>query len=188
MKKYLSRLIPLLLIIVLLLIIHYFSYLEQKYIDEEDMNNRQIVTLKKVVDWDTVSVVLSWEIVSVRLIWVDSPEKTTTRYWYTECYGQESTDYLSWLLARWVTMELEYDQTQWLYDKHDRVLAYIFLSWVNINEKIIRDWYWWEYTYNLPYRYQSEFVDAERYASENYLWLWGACNWERLPIESKDNN
>ena len=127
-------LITLLIVIFLLLWIYFYSYNEQKNIDKEDTSNRQITTIKKVIDWDTVSVILSWEIVSVRLIWVDSPERTTTRYWYTECYGQESTDYLSWILTKWSKIELEYDQTQWLYDKHNRILAYIFLSWININQ------------------------------------------------------
>ena len=176
-------LITLWIILLLGLWIYLFSYLEQKYIDEADMNNRQVVTLKKVVDWDTISVLLSWGVVSVRLIWVDSPEKTTTRYWYIECYGQESSDYLSWLLSKGSVIQLEYDQTQWLYDKHDRILAYVFLSWVNINKKIIRDWYWWEYTYNLPYRYQSEFINAESYAAENRLWLRDICSWNRIAIE-----
>lgn len=168
-------LITLLIVIFLLLWIYFYSYNEQKNIDKEDTSNRQITTIKKVIDWDTVSVILSWEIVSVRLIWVDSPERTTTRYWYTECYGQESTDYLSWILTKWSKIELEYDQTQWLYDKHNRILAYIFLSWININEQIIKNWYWYEYTYNLPYRYQSAFINAENYAIKNNLWLWKTC-------------
>lgn len=188
MKKFLSRLMPLLIILLLLLAIHFFSSLQQKYIDEKDRNNRQQVTIKKVVDWDTVSVILSWETISVRLIWIDTPEKTTTRYWYTECYWEESSDYLKQLLPKWTSIELEYDQTQWLYDVHDRILAYIFLSWVNINEKIIKDWYWWEYTYNLPYRYQSQFIDAEIYAKTNNLWLRNICWWERLPIDQTWSN
>ena len=172
-------LITLWILILILLWIYFFSNLKEKYDTQEAINNRQVVTLKKVVDWDTVNVILSWEVVSVRLIWVDTPEKTTTRYWYTECYWEEATDYLSWLLLRWTHIELEYDESQWLYDKHDRILAYIFLSWVNINEKIIKDWFWHEYTYNLPYRYQTNFIKAENYAIENNLWLWWAC-WETV--------
>ena len=177
-NRYISMkdfLITLWILILLLLWIYFFSNLKEKYETQEAINNRQIVTLKKVVDWDTINVLLSWEAVSVRLIWVDTPEKTTTRYWYTQCYGQEATDYLSWLLPKWTTLQLEYDESQGLYDKHDRILAYIFLSWVNINELIIKNWYWWEYTYNLSYRYQSEFINAENYAIENNLWLWSYC-------------
>ena len=188
MKKYTSRLASILITIVLLLTIYLLSKLEEKYINEQDINNREIVSVKKVVDWDTISVILSWEVISVRLIWVDSPEKTTTRYWYTECFWEESSNYLKELLPKWTNIQLEYDQTQWLYDKHDRILGYVFLSGININEKIIRDWYWWEYTYNLPYRYQSDFIKAENYAIENNLWLWKECNWERISIEKENNN
>jgi endonuclease YncB( thermonuclease family) len=170
-----DTLITLWILILLLLWIYFFSNLREKYDKDVALENRQIVTVKKVVDWDTINVLLSWEIASVRLIWVDTPEKTTTRYWYTQCYGQEATDYLSWLLLRWSKIELEYDDSQWLYDKHDRILAYVLQSWVNINELIIKNWYWWEYTYNLSYRYQSEFIDAENFAIKNNLWLWNYC-------------
>lgn len=172
MKDYL---ITLWILTLLLLWIYFFSNLKQQYNTQEAISNRETVIVKNVVDWDTINVLLSWEIASVRLIGVDTPEKTTTRYWYTECYWEEATDYLSWLLLRWSMVELEYDQSQWLYDKHNRILAYIFLSWININEKIIKNWYWKEYTYNLPYRYQSEFIDAENYALNNKLWLREVC-------------
>ena len=59
MKKYLSRLAPILIIIALLITIYLLSKLEEKYINEEDMNNREIVNIQKVVDGDTVSVLLS---------------------------------------------------------------------------------------------------------------------------------
>ena len=175
-----DTLITLWIIILLLSWIYFFSNLQEKYNKQEALNNRQTVTVMKVVDWDTINVLLSWKIVSVRLIWVDTPEKTTTRYWYTECYWQEATDYLSWLLIRWTKVELEYDNSQWLYDKHDRILAYVFQSWININEIIIKNWYWIEYTYNLPYRYQSEFIDAENFAIKNNLWLRNECQQEDI--------
>ena len=178
-----DTLITIWIILLLLLWIWFFYNIKEKYITQEAVNNRQTVIFKKVVDWDTVNVLLSWEVVSVRLIWVDTPEKTTTRYWYAECYWEEASNYLSWLLLRWTAIQLEYDDSQWLYDVHDRILAYVFLSWININEQIIRDWYWWEYTYNLPYRYQSDFIKAENYAIENKLWIWNVCSWNRIAIE-----
>ena len=174
-----NTLVTLLVLIVLLIWIYFFTNLKEEYNTQEAIDNRQLVTLQKVVDWDTINVLLSWEIIPVRLIWVDTPEKTTTRYWYTECYWEESTEYLTKLLPKWISLQLEYDESQWLYDKHDRILAYIFLSWVNINEKIIKDWFWREYTFNLPYRYQNEFIKAENNAIQKNLWLWSAC-WEKI--------
>lgn len=171
------------IIVLFWLCVYYLSSLEESYLNNEDITNRQKATVKKIIDWDTINVVLSWEVVSVRLIWIDSPEKTGKRYGYAECYGKESTDYLSKLLPKWSNIELEYDYSQWLYDAYDRTLAYVFISWLNINEKIIKDWYWWEYTYDKPYRYQSEFIKAEKFASKWKFWLWVSCSWERIPIE-----
>lgn len=143
-------------------------------------------TVTNVIDWDTVSVKLNWETVSVRLIWVDAPEKTAKRYGYSECYWEESYEYLSRLLNK-KDVYLEYDESQWMYDAYDRILAYVFLGWENINKKIIRDGYGWEYTYNKPYKYQSDFKNAQNLAEKDKLWLWNTCNWEMVPLEKENN-
>jgi micrococcal nuclease len=43
---------------------------------------------------------------------------------------------------------------------------------------MIADGYGWEYTYNLPYKYQTEFKEAMKSAEKNNLGLWNenACN------------
>ena len=74
------------------------------------------------------------------MIWVDAPESYDTRYSYTECFWTVSSKYLKNLLSN-KKIWLEYDNTQWRYDKYDRILAYVFLNWENINKKIISDWY-----------------------------------------------
>ena len=138
-----------------------------------------------VIDWDTITVKLDWKSTSVRLIWVDTPEKTAKRYGYTECYWEDASEYLSKLID-WKDVYLEYDESQWQYDSYDRILAYVFLGSENINEKIIKDWYGWEYTYNKPYKYQSEFKEAQKYAEKNNLWLWNSCNGERIPLVNEN--
>ena len=159
---------------------------------ENDVNEERIVNsntnpkvnenirVEEVVDWDTIRVTLNWRSEKIRLIWVDAPESYDTRYWYTECFWMASSNYLTNLLSN-KTIWLEYDSTQWTYDKYNRILAYVFLNWENINEKIISDWYAWEYTYDLPYKYQKEFKKAENNARTSYKWLRNknTCNWER---------
>ena len=85
----------------------------------------------------------------------------------------------------WKNIYIELDESQWLYDSYDRILAYVFLNWENINENIIKNWYGWEYTYDKPYKYQSEFKEAQKIAEKNNLWLWNTCNWERIPLEKE---
>ena len=140
-----------------------------------------------VIDWDTITVKLDGESISVRLIWVDTPENTAKRYGYAECYWAESKEYLSKLL-NWKDIYLEYDESQWQYDSYDRILAYVFLGSQNINKKIISDWYGWEYTYDKPYKYQSDFKEAQKLAEKNNLWIWNTCNWERVPLKTENSN
>ena len=142
-----------------------------------------------VIDWDTIKIIdEKWASHSVRMIGLDSPESYATRFWYTECFWKEAGEHLNELLNDVNEVELEFDITQWESDKYDRLLAYVFVNWVNINQKMIADWYWWEYTYNLPYKYQIQFKDAQKMAEQNNLWLWNekACNWERSSEEDID--
>lgn len=142
-------------------------------------------TLLKVIDWDTIKVENSNEEINIRMIGLDAPEKSTTRYWYTECFWNEATNHLNEILS-WITkIQVEQDPTQWETDKYWRLLWYVFLSWNNINQKMIEDGYWFEYTYNLPYKYQKTFKKAEKNARVKKLWLWNkdTCNWERREIK-----
>nr|DAW73486.1 MAG TPA: nuclease-like protein [Caudoviricetes sp.] len=52
---------------------------------------------------------------------------------------------------------------------------------------MIEDGYGFEYTYNLPYKYQSEFKSAQKTASEKKFGLWAdsACKGERKAIEDQ---
>ena len=142
-------------------------------------------TLLKVIDWDTIKVENSNEEINIRMIGLDAPEKSTTRYWYTECFWNEATNHLNEILS-WITkIQVEQDPTQWETDKYWRLLWYVFLNWNNINQKMIEDGYWFEYTYNLPYKYQKEFKKSEKNARVKKLWLWNkdTCNWERKEIK-----
>lgn len=142
-------------------------------------------TLLKVIDWDTLKVKNNNEEINIRMIGLDAPEKSTTRYWYTECFWNEATNHLNEILSWIATIQVEQDPTQWETDKYWRLLWYVFFSWNNINQKMIEDGYWFEYTYNLPYKYQKEFKKAEKSARLNKLWLWdkNTCNWERREIK-----
>ncbi len=142
-------------------------------------------TFLKVIDWDTIKVKNNNEEINIRMIGLDAPEKSTTRYWYTECFWNEATNHLNEILSWITTIQVEQDSTQWETDKYWRLLWYVFFSWNNINQKMIEDGYWFEYTYNLPYKYQKEFKKAEKSARLKKLWLWdkSTCNWERREIK-----
>lgn len=153
---------------------------------ELNKKDREKMELIKVIDWDTVKIKTKEnKEENIRMIGLDAPEKSTTRYWYTECFWNEATSHINEILS-WITaIQVEQDPTQWETDKYWRLLWYVFLSWNNINQKMIEDGYWFEYTYNLPYKYQKEFKKAEKSARINKLWLWNkdTCNWEKKEIK-----
>lgn len=73
---------------------------------------------------------------------------------------------------------LEEDQSQGDKDKYERLLRYVFLpDGMNVNKELIQEGYAYEYTYNLPYKYQDEFKKAQISARESKRGLWAdnAC-------------
>lgn len=140
-----------------------------------------------VIDWDTIKIVYEWKEQYIRMIWIDAPENSTTRYWYVELYWNEAKQKLIDLIWK-NKIIIELDETQWTYDKYDRLLAYIFINWENINKKLIELWYWKEYTYNKPYKYQNEFKSAQEYAENNELWIWWELDYSENREVSEEKN
>nr|DAJ43361.1 MAG TPA: nuclease-like protein [Caudoviricetes sp.] len=122
------------------------------------------------------------------MIGLDAPESTTMRYGYAECFGKEAANHLKLLLKDTKEVQIESDLTQTATDKYGRLLGYVVVNGANLNQKMIEDGYGFEYTYNLPYKYQSEFKSAQKIASEKKFGLWAdsACKGERKAIEEKE--
>ena len=142
-----------------------------------------------VADGDTVTVTAGTNKLKIRMIWIDAPESSRSRFGYIECYWKESWDYLKNMLD-WKTVQLEYDLSQWKTDIYNRTLAYVHYNWENINQKLIAEWYAWEYLYDESYKYQEDFESAQTSAQTEQLWLWNelTCNWERKAITDKNNS
>ncbi len=160
----------------------------QKYIDNKIALNRTYKVIE-VIDGDTIKISYNWEERSIRFIWVDTPESYTTRFWYIECYWQDAKNYLKNLIEN-KEVKLEFDQTQGKEDKYNRLLAYVFYNNENINNKLIQEWYWFEYTYDDKYKYQENFLNSQIQAKEYKKWLWeeNTCNGERKALENINNN
>ena len=75
-------------------------------------------------------------------------------------------------------MYLETDPSQDSVDRYGRTLAYVWTESGRLfNLDMITDGYAFEYTYDLPYRYQQDFKAAEdeARAQERGLWSPSAC-------------
>jgi micrococcal nuclease len=131
------------------------------------------VTVRRVVDGDTV-VVSTGE--TLRLIGMDTPETVDPRK-PVQCFGREASKRAHQLLDG-ASVRLTYDPTQGRLDKYGRTLAYVWLADGRLyNEVMIADGYAHEYTYAIPYRFQSRFLAAERAArrAERGLWSPTTC-------------
>jgi|SaaInlStandDraft_7_1057024.scaffolds.fasta_scaffold02225_3 micrococcal nuclease len=153
---------------------------DTEQIDDTIIDNSITYYVNRIIDWDTVDIIYDWENTRLRLIWIDTPENTTLRNGSIECYWKESKDYL-YNILNWKKISIELDKTQWKFDKYGRLLVYIFLNEENINNKIIKEWYGFEYTYNKAYKYIDLFKVSELDAKSKWIWLWSedTCNWNR---------
>jgi micrococcal nuclease len=79
-------------------------------------------------------------------------------------------------------VRLESDPTQDNRDKYKRLLRYVYLSdGTFVNKKMIEGGYAYEYTYEVPYQFQTVFKDAQARAEQQEAGLWGktTCSGEK---------
>lgn len=137
-------------------------------------------SVDRVIDGDTVDVNLNGQIERIRLIGINTPESVDPRR-PVECFGKEAAKRAKELLNG-KTVYLESDDSQGTRDQFGRALRYIWLdNGQMFNLLMIAEGYAYEYTYDLPYKYQVEFKAAHRDASRNDIGLWSprTCNGRR---------
>jgi micrococcal nuclease len=142
----------------------------------------------KVVDGDTLDLNINGATERIRLIGIDTPEVVDPRK-PVQCFGLEASNQAKAVLTG-QSVALEKDPSQGERDKYGRLLGYIFLrDGTNFNKQMIREGYAYEYTYNLPYKYQTEFKAAENYARINKLGLWAddSCIDVATPVSTNTN-
>lgn len=136
------------------------------------------------------------KIVRVRLIGINTPETVDKRK-PVECFGKEASNFLK-DLADGKVAAIETDDSQGLLDKYGRLLAYVYVKDSGFknnnisfsNEEMIKGGYAYEYTYNVPYRYQDEFKYMEKMARQKYEGLWSpdTCNGLKTPVAPPNDN
>ncbi len=137
-----------------------------------DISGKRGATVTRVIDGDTIDVrTEAGESVRVRLLGVNTPETVDPRK-PVECFGKEASAFTKSALEG-TTVTLETDPTQDTYDKYGRLLAYVFLAnGTDFNQELVANGYAHEYTYRVPYRFQTEFKAAERESRETGRGLW----------------
>jgi micrococcal nuclease len=144
---------------------------------DEIPDGAEPATLVDVSDGDTIRVSLHGQPEPVRLILIDTPE-THDPDDPPECYGQEATAYLSWLLSLGGQLSLETDVTD--RDRYDRLLRYAWLDFGDghaylVNEVMVRSGYAALSTYPPDVKYVEQIREAQRFAREHGYGLWSGC-------------
>ena len=135
----------------------------------------------KVVDGDTIWVDHNGQRLKIRMIGLDTPETVDPRK-PVQCFALEASARAKTILGG-QSVYLETDPSQDAVDGFGRTLAYVWTESGRLfNLDMIADGYAFEYTYDLPYRYQADFKAAENDArtQERGLWSPNACPATRL--------
>ncbi|MFA5644364.1 MAG: thermonuclease family protein [Patescibacteria group bacterium] len=166
-----------------------YGNLNNNNIQEENLENEELYEVYNVVDGDTIKVYINNNLESIRLIGLDTPETVDPRK-EVQCFGVEASNKAKEMLSG-KNVILKKDESQGERDKYGRLLLYVYLeNGVLFNKWMIENGYGHEYTYNIPYKYQTEFQKAEKYARENKLGLWAdnACVESGDVLESINND
>lgn len=130
-----------------------------------------IWSVVRVVDGDTLILRRGSFERRARLIGVDTPE-TVHPNKPQECFGREASNYTK-RLVEGKNVRVATDDSQDRWDRYNRWLVYIWQGKNFLNEKLIKDGYGREYTYQgNPYFYQKDFRRAEQEARRHQRGLW----------------
>lgn len=145
---------------------------------QSDRKNREkaiYYPVSRVVDGDTFWVDDGSEKgIKVRLTGVDAPETRNSRNKVKAAFGDESTRYLTGLIAG-KRVRLEYDIDT--LDQYGRTLAYVYLEdGTFVNANMLKEGYAMVLTVPPNVKYTEEFVKLARKARERNRGLWNQEN------------
>lgn len=114
----------------------------------------------RVIDGDTIEIEGGRRI---RYIGVNTPETY-------ECYYQQAKDKNKELVeGKEIIIEKDVSET----DRYGRLLRYVWVDNIFVNEYLVREGYAQVATYPPDVKYQDNFLEAQREARENSRGLWG---------------
>lgn len=131
------------------------------------------VLVTQVVDGDTLKIESGQ---TVRLIGIDTPETKDPRR-PVGCFGkQASNETKSLLLNKVVILQKDVSET----DKYQRLLRYVYLpledgSTLFVQDYLVREGFAKVLTYPPDVKYNEQLREAEKFAREENIGLWGRC-------------
>lgn len=136
------------------------------------------VEFERVTDGDSIDVTIDGRREEVRLVGIDTHESGGP-YQDVECFGPEAANFLTALLAIGGEISLEQDQED--RDQYGRLLRWVWVDFGTgeiylLNEALVRAGYAERFRSTPNRRYVEELIDAEEFAQQYQLGLWGACD------------
>ncbi len=129
---------------------------------------KELVKVTKVIDGDTIEIEGGYRL---RYIGIDTPE-TVHPSKAVQCFGKEASAKNRELVDGKI-VRLERDITE--LDRYGRLLRYVWLDDILVNELLVREGFATSYTYPPDVKYQERFVQAGKEARENKKGLWVSC-------------
>ena len=148
--------------------------------DQDQLEPNAVV--ERVVDGDTIIVEVAGQRERVRLLGIDTPESVAENR-PDQCYGEESSVYLSQLLPAGTEVTLIRDVEA--RDQYDRLLAYVVRSSdeLFINLDLLQQGFAGVLIYEPNSYYRDLFEAAEDAAFADDRGLWGVCGGPDVPLE-----
>lgn len=155
----------------------FFLVLNQVYAKEE-------VEFSKCVDGDTIKVLLNRKEYTVRLLAVDTPESVHPQK-KVEYYGKEASEYTCKKITNATKIELEYDDNSDKMDKYDRLLAWVYIDDILLQESLVENGYAKvAYLYG-DYKYTKHLEQIQELVSAKNIGIWDT---EAATIFNKQNH
>lgn len=136
-------------------------------VDTKELSQLEYFTVTRIVDGDTIEVVSQQrQEFTVRMIGIDTPETGECLFDAAKSFAQEELQSERVYLVE--------DPTQDLVDRYGRLLRYVVRvdDGYFYNLDVIRQGFALEYTYDKPYRFQSDFIEANNIALQNKAGLY----------------
>lgn len=126
-------------------------------------SDRQEVKVTRVVDGDTIELEGGQKL---RYIGMDTPETG-------DCYATEATNKNKELVeGKLVSLEKDVSET----DRFGRLLRYVYVDDVMVNEVLVKDGFASVYTYPPDVKYNDRFMEVQKDASAEGRGLWSSCD------------
>ena len=140
------------------------------------------IKVARVVDGDTI-VLINGE--TLRYIGIDTPEEVDPRK-PVQCFAQAAAEKNKELVeGKEITFQKDISTT----DKYGRWLGFVYLQdGTFVNEELVRQGYAFAYPYPPDISKSEIFRQAEEYARNNKLGLWGSCEVNTLSTGREQTN